>query len=251
MRRIQREAPSSIPSDVAAKLGYYVYAFVNPIDGRMFYVGKGKRQRALDHFKDGVQSPKRVTLEQIRNAGRKPRIDILAHGLKTAAAALRVEAAVIDALGLPTLANRVRGWQSVRLGRRPLDEVIALYRKKPIEIREPAILIRINRLYRPSMTPTELYDATRGIWTVGDQRERARFAFAVFQDVIREVYEIKQWFPAGSTLNSRDFREFPLSDRWEFVGRLAAGHIRRRYVGRFLGSFQQGSQNPIKYVNVG
>jgi hypothetical protein len=32
--------------DVARKLGYYVYAYVSPLDGRIFYVGKGKRQLA-------------------------------------------------------------------------------------------------------------------------------------------------------------------------------------------------------------
>ena len=49
------------------------------------------------------------------------------------------------------------------------------------------------------MNETELYDATRGIWKVGEERVKAKYAFAVFEGVIREVYEISQWLHAGST----------------------------------------------------
>jgi hypothetical protein len=89
-----------------------------------------------------------------------------------AEAALRVEAAAIDALGLPALTNKIRGWRSTDLGRTPLAELVALYRKKPVTIREPAIVIRINRLYRPGMSAAELYDATRGIWKIDPRRPR-------------------------------------------------------------------------------
>ena len=58
-------------------------------------------------------------------------------------------------------------------------------------------LIRINELYRGGMNETELYDATRGIWKVGEERVKAKYAFAVFEGVIREVYEISQWLHAG------------------------------------------------------
>jgi len=33
-------AASRIPADVARRLGYYVYAYVNPVDGTIFYVGR-------------------------------------------------------------------------------------------------------------------------------------------------------------------------------------------------------------------
>jgi uncharacterized protein len=184
------EAPSMIPTDVARKLGYYVYILVNPLDGRVFYVGKGRNKRALAHLQDTGKSRKTAILRQIKYAGKAAQIEILAYGVKTADTALRIEAAVIDVLGLPALTNEVRGWRSSRFGRLPLSEVAALYRRKRVTVREPAILIRINELYRGGMNEMELYDATRGIWKVGPLRERAKYAFAVFEGVIREVYEI-------------------------------------------------------------
>jgi hypothetical protein len=243
------DGPGSIPADVARKLGFYVYLLVNPLDGRVFYVGKGKNQRALMHLQDTGKSRKAAILRQIHNARKVARIEILAHGLKDAETALRIEAAAIDVLGLPTLTNEVRG--SRRFGRLPLSEVTSLYRKKRITVREPAILIRINQLYRPGMSDTELYDVTRGVWKVGPQCERAKYAFAVFEGVIREVYEITRWFVAGSTLSSRNPHGVRSRDRREFVGRLAPASLRRRYVGRYVGhQFNRGDQNPIKYVNL-
>ncbi len=40
------------------------------------------------------------------------------------------------------------------------------------------------------MTPAELYDATRASWKVGARRESAKYALAVFEGIVREVYEI-------------------------------------------------------------
>lgn len=36
-----------------------------------------------------------------------------------------------------------------------------------VQIEEPAILIRISRLWDPGLSDDELYDATRGHWKVG------------------------------------------------------------------------------------
>jgi hypothetical protein len=124
-------------------------------------------------------------------------------------------------LGLPILTNEVRGWRSSRYGRTPIEELIALYRRRPVRVQEPSILIRLTGLYRPQMTASELYGATRASWKVGPKRERAKYALAVFEGIVREVYEITQWSPGGSTFNSRDPRGVRASDRWEFVGRLA------------------------------
>jgi hypothetical protein len=241
----------AMPSDVARKLGYYVYAYIDPFDGKIFYVGKGKGRRILSHLTESGETRKVATIKRIRAAGKQPQLEILAHDLGSADAALRVEAAVIDALGLPFLTNQVRGWRSSQYGRVPLEELIALYRRKPIRIREASVLIRVNELYKPQMSPSELYDVTRGVWRVSARRDRAKYAFAVFEGVVREVYEITRWLPAGSTFSSRDFRGVRSPGRWEFVGRLAPQNIRRRYVNRDVSKyFVSGSQNPISYVGI-
>ena len=85
----------------------------------------------------------------------------------------------------------------------PLPELVAHYTRRPANVREPSILIRINQLYRYGMTDAELYDATRCAWVVGPKREQVKLAMAVHDGVIREVYLITQWLEGGTTFNDR------------------------------------------------
>lgn len=63
------------------------------------------------------------------------------------------------------------------------------YEAVPVTVTEPAILIRINQLYRSGMNATELYEVTRGVWRVGVRCEQAHYALAVFQGVVKAVYK--------------------------------------------------------------
>jgi len=242
--------PVRIPAAVARRLGFYVYLYVNPLDGSVFYVGKGKRGRALAHLAADERKKIAKFIANIRASGEQPRIEILAHGLRDEDAAFRIEAAAIDLLGIETLANAVRG-HGAKYGRMPVQDVVAHYSHKPAKIKEPAILIRINKLYRYGMSPAELYDATRSAWRVRLREKGAELAFAVYEGVIREVYRITKWLPAGSTFNYRYGGQAPAKrrPRWEFVGVIAEDRIREKYVNRFVG-FARGNQNPVSYVNL-
>jgi len=231
-----------IPPSVAAKLGYYVYVYVDPSDESVFYVGKGKGSRAVAH----------IDSSRIRRSKAAPRVDILAHGLPDERTALAVEMAAIDLIGIRNLANMVRGHGGRQYGRTPLAQLVAQYTKRKAEIKVPAILIRINKLYRFGMTPAELYDATRASWKVGPKKDKARYALAVYDGVVREAYSITGWLPGGTTFAAQnDGREARRPDRWEFVGTLADDRARKRYVNTYVGHlFPPGAQNPITYVNI-
>jgi uncharacterized protein len=240
-----------IRSEVAAKLGYYVYAYIDPRDSGIFYVGKGCGARALAHLDEAGESAKVRRIVELKAAGLHPRIDILAHGIGNQETALRIEAAVIDALWPgKTLTNKVRGNQSLELGRVSLSELEFQYAAKPIKITEPTMLIRINKLYRPGMTAEALYEATRGIWTCGVRREGARYGFAVFQSVVREVYEIRSWHPAGTLeYQTRTPEEVQSPDRWEFSGEVSPDLSAKYKGGSVEKYFPKGAQLPFTYLN--
>jgi hypothetical protein len=239
-----------IRPEVADRLGFYVYLYVDPRTGKAFYVGKGQGSRALAHLSASAESRKAAVICELSEAGLEPRIDILAHALRDEETAFRIEAAVIDLLGFDDLMNEARGWRSVQSGRRRLSELAFYYAAKPVEVTVPALLIRINRLYRHDMTPIELYEATRGTWKLGERRKGARYAFAVFEGVVREVYEIEAWHRAGTTpYATRDAAKLKL-DRWEFAGRIADESIRSVYIGGSVAAyFRRGQQMPTAYVN--
>jgi hypothetical protein len=240
-----------IRPEVAHRLGYYVYLYIDPRTEQPFYVGKGQSQRALSHLSDEAESRKCARIAELRAVGKEPRIDILAHGLRDEETAFRIEAAVIDLFGLDTLTNAVRGWRSLQLGRLPLSELTMYYAATPVELEVPALLIRIKRLYRHNMTPQELYETTRGVWKLGARCTKARFGFAVFEGVVREVYEIESWHPAATTpYVTRDAVRLTTKGRREFVGRVADAAVRDRYFGRSVADYlHRGQQNPVVYVN--
>ena len=239
-----------IPPEVAHHLGHYVYLYVDPRDDKPFYVGKGVGERVLSHLSEAAESRKCAKIANLRAGGLEPRIDILAHGLRDEETALRIEAAVIDLLGLDALTNEVRGWRSLQVGRIPLPVLKTYYAAKPVTVDVPALLIRINRLYRHNMSAQELYEATRGVWKLGRRCERAKYAFAVFEGVVREVYEIQSWHPAATTpYATRDASQLTTNGRLEFIGHVAEA-VRDRYVdGSVAAQFRQGLQSPVVYVN--
>ncbi len=240
-----------LPAGVAERLGWYVYLYVDPRDGRVFYVGKGCGGRALAHFGDTQDTAKTRRIAELVAAGTPPRVDILAHGLCDEETAYRVEAAAIDLLGLTELTNLARGWRSVQLGRMTLEELIGYYAAEPVEIAHPVLLVRVNQSYRHTMSPLELLEVTRGIWQLGPRREGAAYAFAVFEGVVREVYEIRGWFPALTLrYETRDLTPADAAGRWELDGVVAPAAIRDLYRGRSVQRYlKSGSRSPTLYVN--
>ena len=238
-----------LSSKVIENLKHYVYLYVDPRDESVFYVGKGSGDRCLVHLTEEGETEKNEQIAAIRDSDLEPRIDILVHGLPDATTALQVEAAVIDLFGSEQLTNRLRGWNSEAFGRMTLKDVAALYDPKEIQITEPSLLIRINQLFHYAMEPIDLYDATRGIWRIGTDRDKVQLAFAVFQGVVREVYEVAVWLPAGSTFSTRG--DLWDDERWEFVGVIADTPIRDKYIdGSVVHYFGANVQSPFVYVNV-
>ena len=180
------------------KLGYYVYALVDPRGG-IFYVGKGKGDRVYQHAAAALsvkdESAAELKLNTIRSIHRRSQavgVEIIRHGL-VEKEAFEVEGAVMDVLRLTGhhLTNVARGNRSRNQGYAPLDELRALYGASPVEIDgdDRLVLIRINKLYRPEMTEEELYTATREWWRMSPWHAPDH-ACAVYGGVVRAVYRI-------------------------------------------------------------
>ncbi|WP_156525540.1 MULTISPECIES: LEM-3-like GIY-YIG domain-containing protein [unclassified Gordonia (in: high G+C Gram-positive bacteria)] len=248
--------PHVFSSHVAEQIGWYVYALRNPIDGRVFYIGKGKGNRVFAHAVQAQMAPgedvvgsKIELINAIHAANRQVEAFIIRHGLATEGLAYEIEASVIDALRLidPTLDNKLFGLTNKVLGHdvasRGLASVNVIASRynapRAPDITVPAILIKIPGLWTPTITPQALYDATRQSWRIGKRREDAKYAFAVSHGVVRAVYRIDDWQPAPESG----------PQRWRFNGQ-----IDPELSGRYANSsvkhlFKPGQANPIQYLN--
>ena len=93
------------------------------------------------------------------------------------------------------------------------------------------------------MSDDELFEITRGDWVIGIRREKARYAFAVYNGIVRAVYVIEAWNPVVN--NDPNHKN---SNRWRFDGTFA--HELQHYVdGSTVRYAVLGAQNPIRYIN--
>jgi hypothetical protein len=215
---------------------YYVYAFYDMEDEfrKPFYIGKGKSDRCLDHIKRLDDSPKSQRIKALLELKRLG-IDILRHGMDESTAKL-VEATCIDLLGVGELTNKVRGSSSL-MGRITLDELQHLLLKEETEIahEHAGLAFLLNSTYKSGMSSLELYESTRGIWANVPKDDRLKFAYSTYGGLIMEVYEIQCWVKAGSQQYfTRDLTITTDTNRFEFVGRIAAKEVRDLYVGKLI-----------------
>lgn len=234
-----------------SELGYYVYIYSDPDTHKPFYVGKGKGNRAFDHLTDTKDSEKVRYLKRLKDEGKEPIIELLVHGVDNETAE-KVEAAVIDLIGKENLTNAQLGHGAKVYGRITVDRIEARYNYSELtddDFTENVMLININRLYHNDMTPMELYDATRGLWPVNmENASKVKYACAVYRGMTLEVYKVAAWFPAYSTMMTRE-EEHTRTERFEFVGNIAEEEIRNKYKDKSVASYYgKGAQKNYRYL---
>jgi len=248
------------------KLGFYVYGLIDPITKEIFYVGKASgNNRAFDHLKktqnmNSRMSPKKLKINEIRQKGYEPIVEVLRYGLSSEEVALEVEAAIIDSIGLEKLTNIVKG-HGIERGRLTLQEIERLYGSTPVNITtltEKYVMFFLSQTYSTSLDEIQIYDATRQFWYNVSQVKRNKnergeleysVALSIYDSVVVRVYSILQWFRAGQTLSTRSIEK--TTDRWEFVGNLILDHplMGKKLVEDANGSDLRANQQGYRYVN--
>lgn len=258
---------------VCEKIGFYVYCLVDPRDENIFYVGKGVGNRVFQHAEGAINdtaqdSTKIQLIKEIIQQGLKPSYYILRHQL-TETEAFEYESLAIDLLSLvksqqQPLTNIQGGTYSSKKGLMPLEEILRKYDPQQLKTDLPVVLITINKeyeklkslqkqgLYLSEETRAEqIYERTRRAWVIGTDRDKVKYAVAVYRGWTIAAYEIKNWYPS---------KEY--AGRWEFNGVEVPKNsaIYDELVNKltYQPKSEQGSlndgykapQNPITYRNV-
>lgn len=208
MAKGTKESQNNVEFDALAceELKYYVYALVDPRDGKIFYVGKGKGNRVFQHVKDALgketESDKLDIIRKIIDEGKDVQYYILRHGL-TESQAFEMESLMIDFLtydkfkkDVANITNIVAGHHTDIRGIMSIDDVRDFLNAEKIEnlagILAPygnVLAISINGTYTSGASEDEVYKAVRRSWSVNLSRvKKCKYVLAVANGIIRGVF---------------------------------------------------------------
>lgn len=233
------------------KLGYYVYALVNPITDKVFYIGKGIENRVFAHKLEVLEnkleigSLKKIEINAILENNLDVKHIIIRHGL-TEKEAFLLEATLIDYHNFSQnkLTNEVSGHNSGFYGIKTSDELIKQYNAPKLDqLIHKVVIININRQYtKVKNSENGIYKATKESWVINEKKARGvEYVLAEYQGIIIGVYKVTDWYTVETEENK-------IKKRLGFDGEEASDELKNIYLNKSIAHVKKkGASNPIRY----
>lgn len=187
------------------RLGLYVYALLDPRDGKIFYIGQGRNNRIFDHFNDAenklrsnrILSSKEIRILDIWKNSEDVVWKIIAHKLSDESANA-TEAALIDSMSVspngPCL-NEVRGPRSSMLS----EGEVATLGASPVNPDTSYSSVFMFPVHNALSDSREnIYEATRAAWSVSKHnRSRESHAVGIKNGISIGGFSIDRWKQHG------------------------------------------------------
>lgn len=239
-------------------LGYYVYALVDPRDGKIFYIGKGKGNRVFQHAEaalvDNTFDLKLDTIRSIISEGKEVAHYIIRHNLEEDEAYL-VESTLIDMLTYSRfnhnnqLTNLIAGHHQWDEGIMSIEEINILYDCSKIEVRngDYILLVNLNQSFNQTKAKGvykryDIYESTRKYWKI--KREKAThigYVLGVYKGIVRCVIRVKSH---TFVTQAEDGTIFP-TPRCCFEGEVCPDSL---YMNKDVSDYPFGSGSAIRYL---
>lgn len=246
-----------IPFDTCKALKFYVYALRDPRNGEVFYIGKGKDQRILQHVVEAgknarSEKAKLQRIHAIEKEGKEVEHLFIRTEISTEAEAFAIEQALIDVFlasrglseGSAKLTNLVAGHEHDERGLASLETVLARHSKALTPaVKRPILVLKLNRKWEPDMSADALLKVSRRAWGVGAEiREKAEIAVVISFGIIRGIYEIDRaaWEPAPDDKGKM---------KWQFDGIPTKDPELLSLIGTDMGPQVRKQKEFQKYLN--
>lgn len=230
---VVRQNQERLDAAAMGRLGHYVYVLQDPDNDRVFYVGKGGgkngNDRVLHHFDEadawlagdhaGEAIPEKIrTILSVWKRGRSVRWFIVQHNLANEDEALRIEAALLDALALSRNGplDNLQGGHGAREHGLLSASGVAAFNVPPANPTRPYRRVLVFPIQRALRSGVNAYDAVRRAWSAGDALRRnvpGCLAVGVDQGISRIVVDIAQWHESPGA-----------PDKYEFTGAVLEEH---------------------------
>lgn len=241
-------------------LGYYVYFLINPVDNKIFYVGKGCRNRVFEHAKnaltDSTESDKLDIIKNIMDSNNEVKYYIARHGL-TEKEAYLVESAFIDFLTfcdfsfIADISNIAAGHHQWDKGIKTAKDIELLYNCQPLKMegqKHKLLCININRKYNSG---EDMYEITRRSWVLNPNRANlADYIVAEYKGIIRGIFKVneKGWQKVNDEKNA-EYYKGKSESRYYFEGeKVTDEEVIRLYLHKKLPEKLRGQANPVWYL---
>lgn len=233
------------------ELSFYVYLLINPLDNKIFYVGKGKGNRVFEHAKasllDLEENDKLDIIKEIISKGQNVKHYILRHRLSEKEALL-VESAFIDFLTfkdfkfVANITNVIAGHHQWDEGIKSAEEVEQIYSCELLDMSNKShrlLCININKTYDRDK---DIYEATRKGWILNpDKANQADYVIAEYRGISRAIFKVDN---KGWHIYSKN-----QYNRYCFEGsRVEEEEICHLYLNKKLPKKPKGSANPVRYL---
>ena len=246
---------------------YYVYGLIDPRTNKIFYIGKGTRNRVFEHEKESLNNQsnsKLKTIFEINDMGLEVKKIIINSNL-TEAEAFAAEASLINAFNYMndySLTNIIVGHHST--GALLVEDFERIYGAEELcqnDIKHKIMVIKINKLYQKNISAKELYDSVRGIWRASINNARSvDYVFGVYNSLIVAVYKPTKWYKCEDALEKRPRPNEILTEKMKnriffiddnFEKGLSHDENQSFYCEKSIAKLKlnQKAQNPITYLN--
>lgn len=243
------------------KLQHYVYMLIDPLDKKVFYVGKGINNRVFEHLMlaltdADISTAKYDKIREIMQSGNVVEHVIVRHGLSKSEA-YQIEATLIDSFNYCgiLLSNIAGGHNSIEKGLMTSDEIKRLYNAQELnEMSSDCILININKTYERGYGANPIYQATKETWLISQSKlSKIKYVLSEYRGLIVEVFEVQKWYPKkrlkNKTIDKTTNKKIKVEvTGFGFDGIVAPYEIRSLYINKSVAHLKEkGAAQVIRY----